>query len=211
MTVAGDQRAAVPPSHTCAARGPCEDPGTEPGLAGIVPGPARAAGRPPSAARRLAPGFRPLRVDEVRARERDVVSISLSRAGGDGAAAGLPGQFLTVACARSGGRCLRSFAVGRAGQRYRISVKREPTARSAATCTPGSRRAMCWTWARRGASPGDGRGARWCLLISAGVGATPVLAMLQRCHKAASARCGGCTAPGTAPSTPSVPKSPRAP
>jgi ferredoxin-NADP reductase/MOSC domain-containing protein YiiM len=129
------------------------------------------------------PGFRTLRVAEVARESASVTSFSFESTGAAPLAAALPGQFVVVRMqARpEGPPILRSYSLsGPPGApRYRISVKLEPRGAGSA-------------YLHRHVGVGDlldvsgprGRftlvpGQRAVVLLSAGVGATPVLAMLH--------------------------------
>jgi len=129
------------------------------------------------------PGFRPLAVTAVEPESASVVSVYLADPGGRPVPPALPGQFLTLRLpAGPGGRpLLRSYSLsGDPGaDSYRISVKREPHGTGSryvhTKVRPGD---LLETAAPRGTfilQPGG----EPVLLISAGVGATPVLAMLH--------------------------------
>src|SRR6266568_3653871 len=137
------------------------------------------------------PGFRSLAVTKV-ARESDsVVSVHLADPGGAAVPPALPGQFLTLRLPASPGAqpLLRSYSLSGApgADSYRISVKREPHGVGSQFVHVRVREGDLLEVAaprgtfilRPGAAP--------ALLISAGVGATPVLAML---HALAAARSG---------------------
>jgi ferredoxin-NADP reductase/MOSC domain-containing protein YiiM/ferredoxin len=138
------------------------------------------------------PGFRPLAVTAIERESDSVVSLHLADPEGGALPAALPGQFLTLRlnADRAARPLLRSYSLsGPPGAgTYRISVKREPKG-------VGSRFVHCSVRAGdtlevaapRGTfilRPGDGP----VLLISAGVGATPVLAMLHALVATGSAR-----------------------
>jgi ferredoxin-NADP reductase/MOSC domain-containing protein YiiM len=129
------------------------------------------------------PGFRPLAVTAIDRESDSVVSVHLADPGGAALPPPAPGQFLTLRLnAVPGGRpLLRSYSLSgtpHAGS-YRISVKREAHGAGSRfvheRVRPGD---LLEVAAPRGTfvlQPGD----RPVLLISAGVGATPVLAMLH--------------------------------
>jgi ferredoxin-NADP reductase/MOSC domain-containing protein YiiM len=129
------------------------------------------------------PGFRPLQVLERVTESADVVSLRLGPADGGALPAALAGQYLTIRLDRPDGRppVTRSYSLsGPPGAAaYRISVKREPGG-------VGSRLvhdrlpvgALAEVAAPRGSFTLDDA-ERPVLLISAGIGVTPVLAMLH--------------------------------
>jgi ferredoxin-NADP reductase/MOSC domain-containing protein YiiM len=129
------------------------------------------------------PGFRPLTVTSVDPDSDSVVSVHLADPGGAVLPPPEPGQFLTLRLDAVSGAppLLRSYSLSGAPDAgsYRISVKREPHgAGSLFICTrvrPGD---LLQAAAPRGTfvlQPGDTP----VLLVSAGVGATPVMAMLH--------------------------------
>ncbi|MFF8950251.1 MOSC domain-containing protein [Streptomyces sp. NPDC014940] len=147
-----------------------------------------AAGVPPPAWR----GFRPLTVTDVRPESENVISLSLAAADGSALPAALPGQFLTVKMrtAEDGTSLIRSYSLsGRPGTgTYRISVKVEP-------------HGLASTYVRAHVRTGDSlefaaprgtfclpRGDTPVVLVSAGIGATPVLAMLHALADASPGR-----------------------
>jgi len=137
------------------------------------------------------PGFRPLAVTATERESESVLSVYLADAGGAAVPPALPGQFLTLrlSVGDSARPLLRSYSLSGApgADTYRISVKRESHGAGSqfvhSHVHPGDTLEVA---APRGTfvlQPGESP----VLLISAGVGATPVLAML---HALASARSG---------------------
>ena len=133
-------------------------------------------------------GFRPLRVAQVVPESTTVTSIYLAAADGASLPAARAGQYLTLRISGAGQPApVRSYSLSSApgAGTYRISVKHEPHG-AASTYLNSSLRpgAILDTAAPRGEfvlddSPGP------VLLISAGIGGTPVLSML---HELAAAR-----------------------
>ncbi|HKA96423.1 MAG TPA: MOSC domain-containing protein [Streptosporangiaceae bacterium] len=138
------------------------------------------------------PGFRPLAVTAVDRESDSVVSVYLADPRGGAVPSALPGQFLTLRLpADPGARPLvRSYSLSGApgADSYRISVKREPHGSGSRFMHDRVRAGdLLETAAPRGTfilQPGK----RPVLLISAGVGATPVLAMLHALAAAGSGR-----------------------
>ncbi|MET0418235.1 MAG: 3-alpha domain-containing protein, partial [Actinoplanes sp.] len=128
-------------------------------------------------------GFRALRVVAVEAESSTIISVRLADPDGAPVAAALPGQFLTVRLRPDAGRpdVVRSYSLsGRPGDaEYRISVKLEPHGLASEYVHSRVRTGdLVDVAAPRGSfvlRPGPGP----VLLISGGVGATPVLAMLH--------------------------------
>ncbi|MGW4199107.1 MOSC domain-containing protein [Streptomyces sp. NPDC005004] len=138
------------------------------------------------------PGFRPLTVTDVRPESRSVFSLRLAAADGSPLPAARPGQFITVKVRPDGDvpPLIRSYSLsGEPGTAtYRISVKAEPHGAASnelrAHVRPGDRLEAA---APRGTfclADGDNP----VVLLSAGVGATPVLAMLHALARDRSAR-----------------------
>jgi len=138
------------------------------------------------------PGFRPLAVTAIEPESRSVISLRLADPAGAALPAARPGQFLTVRLQPQPDQppLLRSYSLSGppdAGS-YRVSVKREQHGAASQFVhdhvRPGDQLAVA---APRGTfilQPG----AAPVLLISAGVGATPVLAMLHALADAGSGR-----------------------
>ena len=146
---------------------------------------------PEAAAHPVAPGFRPLAVTAIDQECADVRSFTLQSTDGEPLATALPGQYVVLRLQRTDGPPLfRSYSLSGplSTERYRISVKIEPDGAAG-------------TWLHKHVRVGDvldvssPRGsfilqsaASPVLLLSAGVGATPVLAMLYSLVSAHSTR-----------------------
>jgi ferredoxin-NADP reductase/MOSC domain-containing protein YiiM len=148
----------------------------------------KASGGPPPAW----PGFRPLRVARVDREAADVVSLSIEQPDRASLPAALPGQFLVLRLRTTpdGPKLLRNYSMsGAPGDRdYRVSVKHE---------VKGIVSSYIHDHVHAGdilevsAPRGDftlGSGDAPVVLLSAGIGATPVLAMLHSLSSAASRR-----------------------
>jgi ferredoxin-NADP reductase/MOSC domain-containing protein YiiM len=138
------------------------------------------------------PGFRSLRVAGVDREAANVVSLSIEQTDGAPLPAALPGQFLVLRLRTTpnGPMLLRNYSMsGMPGARtYRVSVKRE---------TNGVVSSYLYDHAHAGdildvSAPRGGftlrSGDGPVVLLSAGIGATPVLAMLHSLSAAASRR-----------------------
>jgi ferredoxin-NADP reductase/MOSC domain-containing protein YiiM len=169
-------------------------PGWHWSLEALLQGPARAAGggnaglAPAPAAHPVAPGFRPLAVTAIDQESADVLSLSMRDPEGRPLPAALPGQYLVLRIRADGNAPLyRSYSLSGpvSTKCYRISVKIEPDG-------------VVGTYVRDHIRVGDvldvssprgsfvlQSGERPVVLLSAGIGATPVLAML---HELAAAR-----------------------
>jgi ferredoxin-NADP reductase/MOSC domain-containing protein YiiM len=151
------------------------DPGQATGNSGLT---ATAGGPPPAWA-----GFRPLRVSGVDAESRTVFSVRLAATDATPLPPALPGQFLTLRLhpEADGPAVIRSYSLsGRPGDAdYRISVKQEPHGAASGYLRSHLRVGdTLEVAAPRGSftlAAGDGP----LLLLSAGIGATPMLAMLH--------------------------------
>jgi ferredoxin-NADP reductase/MOSC domain-containing protein YiiM len=147
---------------------------------------------PASAAHPAAPGFRSLLVTAINDESADVVSLAMQSPDGQPLAAALPGQYVVLRLQRSPGAAplFRSYSLSGplSTARYRISVKVEPNGAAG-------------TYLRRHINLGDAldvssprgsfilqAGERPVVLLSAGIGATPVLAMLHELSATQSTR-----------------------
>lgn len=138
------------------------------------------------------PGFRPMHVTRMDRETANVLSLFLETPDGAALPAGLPGQFLVLRLRTTpdGPMLLRNYSMSGipgAGT-YRVSVKREVN---------GAVSSYLYTYVRVGdilevSAPRGGftlrSGDAPAVLLSAGIGATPVLAMLHSLASAASHR-----------------------
>jgi ferredoxin-NADP reductase/MOSC domain-containing protein YiiM len=127
------------------------------------------------------PGFKRLTVAAIERESDEVISIRLEEPGGAALPAARPGQYLTVRIQLEGRSVLRNYSMSGppgAGS-YRITVKREHEGTASGylhtRLAVGDQLDIA---APRGTFILDGTHAP-VLLISAGIGATPVLAMLH--------------------------------
>src|SRR5271167_3459916 len=148
----------------------------------------RPASEPPPAW----PGFRPLRVSAINRESSSVLSLVLEAADGSPLSPALPGQFVVLRMRPKPDAppLLRNYSLSDApsAEHYRISVKQEVNGAASTylhtQVRPGD---VLEVSAPRGSftlRAGDGP----VVLLSAGVGATPVLAMLHALAAESSAR-----------------------
>jgi MOSC domain-containing protein YiiM/ferredoxin-NADP reductase len=147
---------------------------------------------PAAAAHPAAPGFRPLAVTAIDQESADVLSLTMQGTDGEPLPTALPGQYVVLRLqpTADGPPLFRSYSLSGpvSTERYRISVKIEPNAAAG-------------TWLREHVRVGDvldvssprgsfilQSGDRPVVLLSAGIGATPVLAMLEALATARSPR-----------------------
>ena len=147
---------------------------------------------PEAAAHPATPGFRRLVVTTIDQESADVVSLTMKSQEGQLLLTALPGQYVVLRLPRPGGGSplFRSYSLSGplSTEHYRISVKIEP-------------QGAAGTWLREHVRVGDSldlsspRGSfilkpdeRPVVLLSAGIGATPVLAMLHALASAGSTR-----------------------
>ena len=147
-------------------------------MAGGNPGLAPASGPPPAWQ-----GFRPLRVSRIERESRSIVSLVLVPADGYPLAAALPGQFVVLRLRPRSDMppLLRNYSLSDApsADHYRVSVKQEVNgAASTYVHTQVQVDDVLEVSAPRGTFTFR-QGRDPLVLLSAGVGATPVLAMLH--------------------------------
>jgi MOSC domain-containing protein YiiM/ferredoxin-NADP reductase len=138
---------------------------------------------PAAAAHPVAPGFRRLEVTAIDHESADVLSLTMQSADGHELAPALPGQYVVLRLLPSGaGRPLfRSYSLSGAAskERYRISVKIEPNGAAGTYLSEHVHAgAVLEASSPRGSFVLEA-GERPVVLVSAGIGATPVLAMLH--------------------------------
>ena len=139
-----------------------------------------------------APGFRPLKVARIDRESSSVVSVVLEPADGRPLTVPLPGQFVVLRLRPEADapQVLRSYSLSAlpdAG-RYRISIKEEPHGIVSTFVSTRLRTGdVLDVSAPRGAFILQ-RGDLPVVLLSAGVGATPVMAMLHSLAAQASPR-----------------------
>ena len=151
------------------------------------PGLGPAAGPPPAWA-----GFRPLRVFDKKRESDSVTSLVLEPTDGRPLSPGLPGQFIVLRLRPTPDAppLLRSYSLSGepSDARYRVSVKRNPDGVAGTYIRDGVQTGdILDVAAPRGSfvlEPGSGP----VILLSAGIGATPVLAMLHALAAAMSRR-----------------------
>jgi ferredoxin-NADP reductase/MOSC domain-containing protein YiiM/ferredoxin len=137
---------------------------------------------PAAAAHPAAPGFRPMVVEAIERESADVLSLSMRDGDGQPLHEALPGQYIVLRLRPTGGTpFFRSYSLSGpiSTERYRISVKLEPNG-AAGTYLHQRIKAgdIIDVSSPRGSfvlQPGE----QPVVLLSAGIGATPVLAMLQ--------------------------------
>ncbi|OWT72986.1 MULTISPECIES: MOSC and FAD-binding oxidoreductase domain-containing protein [unclassified Achromobacter] len=151
------------------------------------------AGLAPAAARQAAaPGFQRLSVTAVESVSDDVIALSLQSADGQALTPALPGQYLVLRLQVAAGEppVLRSYSVcGRTDSPgYRIGVKVEPDGRAGRYVRDHVKvgDVLDVSAPRGGFTLQGGEGP--VLLMSAGIGVTPVLAMLNALAMAHTAR-----------------------
>jgi MOSC domain-containing protein YiiM/ferredoxin-NADP reductase/ferredoxin len=136
---------------------------------------------PAVAAHPAAPGFRPLTVTAIDQGSEDVLSLTMQSPGGPLPAA-LPGQYVVLRIQRTigGPPFFRSYSLSGpiSTERYRISVKIEPNGAAGVYLRQHVRVGDALDVSSPRGSIILQSGERPLALLSAGIGATPVLAML---------------------------------
>jgi ferredoxin-NADP reductase/MOSC domain-containing protein YiiM len=147
---------------------------------------------PEAAAHPAAPGFRPLTVTAIDQESADVLSLTLQSADSQPLPEAMPGQYVVVRLqpVAGGPPLFRSYSLSGplSTERYRISVKIEPNGVAGAYL-----REHLQVGDALGVSSPRGSfilqpGERPVVLLSAGIGTTPVLAMLHTLSAAHSTR-----------------------
>jgi MOSC domain-containing protein YiiM/ferredoxin-NADP reductase len=138
---------------------------------------------PAAASHPSAPGFRPLAVAAVDQESTDVVSLTMRSADGQPLRMALPGQYVVLRLGRTvGGPPLyRSYSLSGplSTECYRISVKIEPNGAGGTYLRDHIRIGDVLDVSAPRGSFTLQQGDRPVVLLSAGIGATPVLAMLH--------------------------------
>ena len=147
---------------------------------------------PASAAQTAAPGFRPLRVSQIDRECEDVISLSLQPMDGEPLTTPLPGQFVVLRLRprADGPPVYRSYSLSGpvSDRRYRLSVKVEPHGAAGRYLEGNVRVGDVLDLSEPRGSFTLQSGGGPVLLLSAGIGATPVLAMLHALAANASPR-----------------------
>jgi MOSC domain-containing protein YiiM/ferredoxin-NADP reductase/ferredoxin len=159
---------------------------------------------PEAAAHPAAPGFRPLVVTAIDRESADVLSLTMQSAEGQPLPQALPGQYVVLRLqpvTGAGAPLFRSYSLSGplSTERYRISVKIEPHGVAGAYLQQHIRvRDTLDVSAPRGSFILQ-QGERPVVLLSAGIGLTPVLAMLYALAGASTGAGVGAGAGATRP------------
>ncbi|MYW44518.1 MOSC domain-containing protein [Streptomyces sp. SID161] len=148
---------------------------------GGAPGPAEAPGWP---------GFKAMRVARIVAETPDISSIYLGTTDGSPLPAARAGQYLSIRLTIGGAPVVRSYSLSATptADTYRISVRHEAHGKASAYLHAALRAGdLVDIAAPRGTFVLEA-GTRPVVLVSAGIGATPVLAMLHRLAAATDPR-----------------------
>jgi len=138
---------------------------------------------PAAAAHPAAPGFRRLAVAAIDEECADVLSLTMQSADGQPLPVALPGQYVVLRLPRTPGDTplFRSYSLSgpASRERYRISVKIEPNGAAGSYLREHVRVGDALEVSSPRGSFIPQPGERALVLLSAGIGATPVLAMLH--------------------------------
>ncbi|MBR0858289.1 MOSC and FAD-binding oxidoreductase domain-containing protein [Bradyrhizobium liaoningense] len=138
---------------------------------------------PAAAAHPAAPGFCPLAVTTIEQESADVLSLLMRHPDAQPLPPALPGQYVVLRLRQTGGRppLFRSYSLSGppSTERYRISVKIEPNGAGGAYLREHVRVGDLLDVSSPRGSFILQSGERPLVLLSAGIGATPVLAMLH--------------------------------
>jgi len=147
---------------------------------------------PAAAAHPVASGFRPLVVTAMDHESADVLSLTLRSADGQPLRAALAGQYVVLRLQPSAGAppLFRSYSLSGpvSSERYRISAKLEPNGAAGSYLREHVRILDALDVSLPRGSFMLQPGERPVVLLSAGIGATPVLAMLHALAAARSSR-----------------------
>jgi ferredoxin-NADP reductase/MOSC domain-containing protein YiiM len=147
---------------------------------------------PASAAHPASPGFQSLAVTSIDRESENVLSLTMQSADGHPLPTALPGQYVVVRLEpTTGGPSLfRSYSLSGppSTERYRISVKIEPNGAAGNYLREHLRAGVRLDVSSPRGSFVLQTGVRPIVLLSAGIGATPVLAMLHALAAACSTR-----------------------
>jgi ferredoxin-NADP reductase len=157
-----------------------------------VAGSGNAGLAPAAASHPAAPGFRPLVVTEIDHESADVISLTMQSPDGLPLQTALPGQYVVLRLQRTpdGPPLFRSYSLSGplSTERYRISVKIEPNGAAGVYLQDHVRLGDTLEVSSPRGSFILQSGERPIVLLSAGIGATPVLAMLHALAAARSTR-----------------------
>jgi ferredoxin-NADP reductase/MOSC domain-containing protein YiiM len=203
MTVAEINALLYSPNHPCdrlerALRIEALSPGWRTSFEALLQSQTTAAGSgnaglmQPAAAHPIAPGFRSLAVTAIDHESADVISLTMQSAEGQPLATSLPGQYVVLRLQRTAGapplfRCY-SLSDAPSAERYRISVKIEPNGAAGPYLRDHVRVGDALDVSTPRGSFILQSGECPVVLLSAGIGATPVLAMLHMLSAARSTR-----------------------
>jgi ferredoxin-NADP reductase/MOSC domain-containing protein YiiM len=203
MTVAQINALLYSPNHSrdrleCALRIAALSPGWRSSFEALLQSPTTAARSgnaglmPAAAAHPVASGFRPLTVTAIDQESVDVLSLTMQSSDGQPLRTPLPGQYVVLRLQPTAGGppLFRSYSLSGpvSTERYRISVKIEPNGAAGMYLREHVRVSDVLDVSMPRGSFILQSGERPLVLLSAGIGATPVLAMLHALAAARSTR-----------------------